>query len=404
MGIKSNSVSTSDVSGGRYVTYHDSAVLCVHLTGKNATKWYDALMGSASTAKQDLVQDLRTMHGLDPAKTDKIPDLERIVTNDYNEWVVDPNDCVWSYWKDAGSAWALNSDAATCQRAIQAGVNVGQRVHLCGPAYTTSTPGTIEGALRSVMTTMRYFGSGEEVWRAVCSGDVNEVHRSLVERNGDEEHVDLATGCTLLHRACGDGSVDIAELLIQRGCRVDPSDNNGSTPLHYACIGGHSEIVEVLLSADADVFAMDATGATPYDLARLQGHAKVLSTLSTRHLRRHWTRMHTAPPCQLPLSDVPRLFQDQGGEGSTGNMSPGNSVEQSDNEDDMIMLSIQKAFQQFDSEGVGAISVTDLPALVNVLQEPLTLNEIKDMTRNLDITNTGMVGFQEFHQFWVNSN
>jgi|TARA_B110000091_G_C13525855_1_gene354296 Ca2+-binding EF-hand superfamily protein len=85
-------------------------------------------------------------------------------------------------------------------------------------------------------------------------------------------------------------------------------------------------------------------------------------------------------------------------------MSPGNSVEQSDNEDDMIMLSIQKAFQQFDSEGVGAISVTDLPALVNVLQEPLTLNEIKDMTRNLDITNTGMVGFQEFHQFWVNSN
>jgi hypothetical protein len=174
--------------------------------------------------------------------------------------------------------------------------------------------------------------------------------------------------------------------------------------LHYACIGGHSEIVEVLLSADADVFAMDATGATPYDLARLQGHAKVLSTLSTRHLRRHWTRMHTAPPCQLPLSDVPRLFQDQGGEGSTGNMSPGNSVEQSDNEDDMIMLSIQKAFQQFDSEGVGAISVTDLPALVNVLQEPLTLNEIKDMTRNLDITNTGMVGFQEFHQFWVNSN
>ena len=104
-------------------------------------------------------------------------------------------------------------------------------------------------------------------------------------------------------------------------------------------MGGHAEVVEILLSADADVFAVDATGATPYDLARLQGHSKVLSTLSTRHLRRHWTRMHTAPPCQVPLAPVPRLFQE---------------VVPQMEEDKIIMLSIQKAFQKFDPEGIGA--------------------------------------------------
>ena len=303
---------------------------------------------------------------------------------------------------------------------MQAGQKVSDRVHLCGAAYTTSTTGTIEGALRSVMTTMRYFGSGDQVWNAVCSGDVNEVHRTLTEMNGDEEHIDLETGCTLLHRACGDGSADVAELLIQCGCRVDPVDNNGSTPLHYACVGGHSEVVEILLSADANVFAMDATGATPYDLSRLQGHAKVLSTLSTRHLRRHWTRMHTAPPCQLPLAPVPRLYQESTQESVDPQELPaspnGNQLNQLNNmngagnggsgmeDDEIIMLSIQKAFQQYDPEGIGAISVDHLPSLINALQEPMTLNEIQDMQRNLDITNTGLIEFHDFHSFWTNSS
>ena len=327
--------------------------------------------------------------------------------------------------------WNLHADAMKSTSDIQRGRNLTDRVHVCGSAYTTSTPSTIEGALRSVMTMVRYFGSGDALWSAVCTGDVNEVYRTLADEESvafsDEDHVDTETGCSLLHRACGDGSADIANLLIERGCRVDPIDSNGSTPLHYACVGGHAEVVEILLSADADVFAVDATGATPYDLARLQGHSKVLSTLSTRHLRRHWTRMHTAPPCQVPLAPVPRLFQE---------------VVPQMEEDKIIMLSIQKAFQKFDPEGIGAffylflisyslffvfpfgvpfshfvvvahifffsfpgaISTDHLEAVVTELQEPMTKTELEDMKINLDITRTGMVGFHDFHAFWTNAN
>ena len=385
LGIKTGSVSTSDFDATRRIQYYDSAVLAVHLTGEHATAWRDMLLNKPNRAREEIVRDLRLMHGLQEDDTRSIPDLQAASTDDSTQ---DPNDCVWTFWEDGGSSWRVGVNASEETRRLQRGQNLVDRVHVCGASYTTSTTGTIEGALRSVMTMLRYFGSGEAAWNAVCSGDVHEVHSALVG-GADDEHVDVSTGCTLLHRACGDGSADVAELLIQRGCRVDPVDSNGSTPLHYACIGGHAEVVEILLSADADVFCVDKSGATPYDLARLQGHGKVLSTLSTRHLRRHWTRMHTAPPCQLPLAPVPRLFQE--------------TVPQME-EEEIIMLSIQKAFQRYDSDGIGSITTDDLPSLVRDLQEPMTASELQDMKLNLDITNTGMVGFQDFHAFWVGSH
>ena len=53
---------------------------------------------------------------------------------------------------------------------------------------------------------------------------------------------------------------------------------------------------------------------------------------------------------------------------------------------------------------LGAISTDHLEAVVIELQEPMTRKELEDMKINLDITSTGMVGFQDFHDFWTNAN
>ena len=53
-------------------------------------------------------------------------------------------------------------------------------------------------------------------------------------------------GRTLLHCAAGEGQIKVVELLIKRGCRIDPVDKNGWTPLDYATACGHVQTVQLL--------------------------------------------------------------------------------------------------------------------------------------------------------------
>ena len=53
-------------------------------------------------------------------------------------------------------------------------------------------------------------------------------------------------GRTLLHCAAGEGQIKVVELLIKRGCRIDPVDKNGCTPLDYATACGHVQTVQLL--------------------------------------------------------------------------------------------------------------------------------------------------------------
>ncbi len=208
----------------------------------------------------------------------------------------------------------------------------------------------------------------------------------------DEEHIDLETGMTLLHRACGDGQLEIAELLISRGARVGARDSNGATPLHYACVSNQPEVVELLLSHDADVFAEDKSGATVYHIAQMQGYSKVLSTLSTRHLLRHWNRLNTPPVCQVSPAPVPNLVSKTGAAGSSN---------QDGDEGDWITASMKIAFGKYDVDGTGKIPVESLGDLAVDLNEPLEPEEIEAVAHSLDPTKTGEVLFDDFATFWL---
>ena len=56
-----------------------------------------------------------------------------------------------------------------------------------------------------------------------------------------------------LHIACGNGHVDAARLLLDKGAEVDRANQNGTTPLHVACQNGHVDAKRLLLDKGADV-------------------------------------------------------------------------------------------------------------------------------------------------------
>ena len=74
-------------------------------------------------------------------------------------------------------------------------------------------------------------------------------------------------------------SIEIAQLLINKGAQVNTADSRGYTPLHNASERGFSNIVQLLLSAKADISASDKKKNTPLHFASKNGHFDVLGLL-----------------------------------------------------------------------------------------------------------------------------
>ncbi|KAM8811109.1 tonsoku-like protein [Eudromia elegans] len=92
-------------------------------------------------------------------------------------------------------------------------------------------------------------------------------------------------GETPLHRACIEGDLRRAQLLLKQGHPVNPRDYCGWTPLHEACNHGHLEIVRLLLEAGAaldDAGGPGCEGITPLHDALSCGHFDVAELLLRR--------------------------------------------------------------------------------------------------------------------------
>ena len=95
---------------------------------------------------------------------------------------------------------------------------------------------------------------------AARRGDVDAV-RSLIAAGVSIDSA-LGDGMSAVHWAAANGSVEIAELLIEAGARLDGVTRIGDyTALHLASRAGHSDVAVTLLDAGADANAMTSTGA-----------------------------------------------------------------------------------------------------------------------------------------------
>jgi ankyrin repeat protein len=96
-------------------------------------------------------------------------------------------------------------------------------------------------------------------------GDV-DAPRAALDTGGD---VNLASiGIPLLSYAAANGHVDVVELLIQHGARVDALDYSTQwTPLHHACAHGRIEVVKKLVAGGCNINVVASDDITPFWVA-----------------------------------------------------------------------------------------------------------------------------------------
>lgn len=88
-----------------------------------------------------------------------------------------------------------------------------------------------------------------------------------------------ASGVTPLMMASAAGHAEVGGLLITRCANIDQASNTGYTPLLFAAQEGQKATLRMLLSRGAVVDRADKEGNTPLLVAAKQGHAELVTLL-----------------------------------------------------------------------------------------------------------------------------
>ena len=121
--------------------------------------------------------------------------------------------------------------------------------------------------LAVVLLTGAIAADDDALLEATRRGDVAAV-RSLLDEGADP-NVAQGDGLTALHLAAQEGNLEIVEVLLGAGAKVEAKTRIGDfTPLHLASGGAHATVALMLIEAGADPGAMSTTsGVTPLHLA-----------------------------------------------------------------------------------------------------------------------------------------
>ncbi|CAH0390689.1 unnamed protein product [Bemisia tabaci] len=120
----------------------------------------------------------------------------------------------------------------------------------------------------------------EDIFHWCRSGNALQVRVWLDDTENDSNQGD-DHGFSPLHWACKEGHLKIAELLIQRGGRVNATNRGDDTPLHLAAAHGHEDIVLLLLRNRADINFTNEHGNTALHYACFWNYERLAEELIT---------------------------------------------------------------------------------------------------------------------------
>ena len=128
---------------------------------------------------------------------------------------------------------------------------------------------TTQGLHRTVTERMAPGSSKEKV----------DTLRRCKEVGSGEANGTDALGCTALHLAAHEGSVDAVCALLAANADANVREAWDETPLHFAARAGHAEVCAVLLKFKAEANASNMSGCTPLVEAARAGRQASCSIL-----------------------------------------------------------------------------------------------------------------------------
>ena len=120
--------------------------------------------------------------------------------------------------------------------------------------------------------------NGETALYKACEDGDLLVAKLLIYHGAD---VDIADDWKMspLHRAAVLGYTEIAKLLIDNAANVDSRAKDRGTPLHEACFFGHLDVVTLLVAGGANIWAKDSAGEYAINYASEKGYDEICEFL-----------------------------------------------------------------------------------------------------------------------------
>lgn len=112
--------------------------------------------------------------------------------------------------------------------------------------------------------------------------------------------------------AAGNGCLDVAQLLIERGANVNAKDHDGWTPLIKAAQAGRADIVRLLMEHGADMSVADDTGRTAWMFAAMGGHTDIAEIFKRARASAPAAALDVTSPALAASQPIPRQFTADG--------------------------------------------------------------------------------------------
>lgn len=182
----------------------------------------------------------------------------------------------------ACQAAAGNGTVAALQHLLSAGADPNSRTGVVAPPDARGRPkdnpseDELEGGRTPLMV-------GAFEGNPACV----QVLSNLIGSEGKKVPLDLAdvSGTTALSYAAQANQLEVLDLLLEAGARVDVPSRDGRAALHFAAFLGHFDVAKRLVDAGANVNQPAALtngaglGHTPLLIASFQGHYKIVQML-----------------------------------------------------------------------------------------------------------------------------
>ena len=154
-------------------------------------------------------------------------------------------------------------------------------------AIHTTTEGAVEACAHTgrleIVDLLLENGAPYSLPTAVVRGDLWRA-KALLDEDPQRIHERGAHSFALLwYSVFGKGSIEMAQLLLERGCQVEDQHFLGTTALHWAALVGDQDLVSLLIENGGNPRRsgrkFGGRPETPIDLARKRGHKEVVAQL-----------------------------------------------------------------------------------------------------------------------------